>query len=44
MFEDTKGVLVIRNHKWKDIHINYYEKKDKRTNNEIQNTIQKTKD
>ena len=41
-FEDTKG--IIRIHKSKDRQHNGQKKKDKRTNNDLQNTTQKTKD
>ena len=40
-FEDTKG--EIRTRKLKDIH-NGQKKKDRRTNNDLQNITQKTKD
>jgi hypothetical protein len=40
--EDTNG--VIRNCKSKDRHYNGQKKKDKRTNNNLQKTTQKTKD
>ena len=43
MFEDTKWVIKIRNSK-KDRQKNGQKKKDKRTNNDLQNTTQKTKD
>jgi len=39
-FEDTKGVPVIRSRKSKDRQYNG-KKKDKRTNNNLQNTTQK---
>ena len=41
-FEDTKG--VIRSRKSKDRQYNDQKKKDKRTNNDLQNTTRKTKD
>ena len=41
-FEDTKGVIRIR--KSKDRQHNGQKKKDKRTNNDLQNTTHKTKD
>ena len=41
-FEDTKGVIRIRNQK-KDRKHNGQKKKDKRTNNNLQNITQKTK-
>jgi hypothetical protein len=41
-FEDTNG--VIRKHKSKDRQYNDQKKKDKRTNNDLQNTPSKTKD
>jgi hypothetical protein len=41
-FEDTKGVIRMR--KSKDIQCNDQKKKDKRTNNDLQNITQKTKD
>jgi len=41
-FEDTKGVIKIR--KSKNRQHNGQKKKDKRTNNDLQNTTQKTKD
>ena len=37
-FEDTKGVFRIR--KWKDRQHNGQKKKDKRTNNDLQNITQ----
>jgi hypothetical protein len=40
--EDTKGVIRIR--KSKDRQHNGQKKKDKRTNNDLQNTTHKTKD
>ena len=40
-FEDTKG--AIRSHKSKDRHYNGQQKNDKRTNNDVQNSTQKTK-
>jgi hypothetical protein len=40
MFDDTKG--LIRNRK--DRHYNGQTKKDKKTNNDLRNTTQKTKD
>jgi hypothetical protein len=40
-FEDTKGVIRIRNSK--DRKHNGQKKKDKRTNNNLQNITQKTK-
>jgi hypothetical protein len=40
-FEDTKGVIRIR--KSTDRQHNGKKKKDKRTNNDLQNTTQKTK-
>ena len=42
-FDDTKGVIRIRKSK-KDRQHNGQEKKDKRTNNDLQNITQKTKD
>jgi len=42
MFEDTKG--VIRSRKSKDRHHNGQNKKDKETNNELQNITHKSKD
>ena len=42
MFEDTKG--VIRIYKSKDRQHKGQKRKDKRTNNNLQNTAQKTKD
>jgi hypothetical protein len=42
-FEDTKGVIKIHKSK-KDRQHNDQNKKDKRTNNDLQNTTQKTKD
>jgi len=41
--EDTKGVIRIRRSK-KDRQYKGQKKKDKRTNNNLQNTTQKTKD
>ena len=41
-FEDTKGVIRIRNSK--DRRHNGQKKKDKRTNNDLQNITHKTKD
>jgi len=41
LFEDTKGLIRIRKSK-KDRHHNSQTKKDKGTNNDLQNTIQKT--
>jgi hypothetical protein len=41
-FEDTKG--VIRSRKLKDRQYNDLKKKDKRTNNDLQNITQKNKD
>jgi hypothetical protein len=41
-FEDTKG--VIRSHKSKDRQHNGQKKKNQRTNNDLQNITQKTKD
>jgi hypothetical protein len=41
-FEDTKWVIII--HKSKDSQHIGQKKKDKRTNNDLQNTTQKTKD
>ena len=41
-FEDTKGVIRIR--KSKDRQYNGQKKKNKRTNNDIQNIAHKTKD
>jgi hypothetical protein len=41
-FEDTTGVIRIRKSK-KDRQHNGQKKKDKRTNNDLQNTTQKTK-
>ena len=43
MFGDTKGVIRRCKSK-KDRQYNGHKKKDKRTNNDLQNTIQKTKD
>jgi hypothetical protein len=40
--EDTKGVIRVR--KSKDRQHNGQKKKDNRTNNDLQNTTQKTKD
>ena len=40
-FEDTKGVIRIRKSK-KDKQHNDQKKKDKRTNNDLQNITQKT--
>jgi hypothetical protein len=42
-FEDTKGVIRIRKSKKNRQH-NGQKKKDKRTNNDLQNITQKTKD
>ena len=42
-FEDTKGVIRIGKSK-KDRQHNDQKKKDKRTNSDLQNNIQKTKD
>ena len=42
-FEDTKGVIRIRKSKKNKQH-NGQKKKDKRTNNDLQNITQKTKD
>ena len=42
MFKDTNG--IIRSRKSKDRQYNGQKKKDKRTNNDLQNTTQKTKD
>ena len=42
-FEDTKGVIKIRKSK-KDRQHNSQKKKDKRTNNDLQNITHKTKD
>ena len=42
-FEDNKGVIRIRISK-NDRQHNGQKKKDKRTNNDLQNTTQKTKD
>ena len=42
-FEDTKGVIRIRISK-KDRQHNVQKKKDKGTNNDLQNTTQKTKE
>jgi hypothetical protein len=42
-FEDTKGVIKICKSK-KDRQCNAQKKKNKRTNNDLQNTTQKTKD
>jgi len=42
-FEDTKGVIRSRKSK-KNRQYNGQKKKDKRTNNDLQNTTQKTKD
>ena len=41
-FEDTKGIIRICKSK-KERHHNGQAKKDKRTNNDLQNTTQKTK-
>ena len=41
-FEDTNG--IIRSRKSKDRQHNGQKKEDKRTNNDLQNTTQKTKD
>ena len=41
-FEDTKGLTKI--HKWKDRQYNGQKKKDKRANNDLLSTTQKTKD
>jgi len=41
-FEDTKGAIRIRKSK-KDRQHNSQKKKDKRTNNNLHNTAQKTK-
>ena len=43
MFEDTKGVIISRKSK-KDRQYNGQRKKDKRTNNDLQNVTQETKD
>jgi hypothetical protein len=43
MFEDTKGETRSRKLK-KDIQYNCQKKKDKRTNNDLQNTAKKSKD
>jgi hypothetical protein len=43
IFEDTKGVIRIRKSK-KDRQHNGQKKKDKRTNNDLQNTTHKPKD
>ena len=42
-FEDTKGIIIIRKSK-KDRQHNGRKKKDKRTNNDLQNITYKTKD
>jgi len=42
-FEDTKGVIRSRNSKKNRQH-NGHKKKDKRTNNDLQNITYKTKD
>jgi len=42
--EDTKVVLVIRSRKSKYRQYNGQKKEDKRTNNDLQNITQKTKD
>ena len=42
IFDDTKG--VIRSCKSKDRQSNGQQKKDKRTNNDLRNITQKTKD
>jgi uncharacterized protein YabN with tetrapyrrole methylase and pyrophosphatase domain len=42
-FEDTKGVIKIHKSQMYRQH-NDYKEKDKRTNNDVQNTTQKTKD
>ena len=42
-FEDTKGVIKIHKSQMYRQHKDYKEK-DKRTNNDVQNTTQKTKD
>ena len=42
-FEDTKGVIIIRKLK-KNRHHNRQKKKNKRINNDLPNTTQKTKD
>jgi hypothetical protein len=42
-FEDTKGVIRIRKSKKNRQH-NSQKKKDKRTNNDLQNIAHKTKD
>ena len=41
MFADTKG--IISSNKSKDSQYNSQQRKDKRTNNNVQNTTQKTK-
>ena len=41
-FEDAKGVIRIR--RWKDRQHNGQKENDKSTNNDLQNTTQKTKD
>jgi hypothetical protein len=41
-FKDSKGIIKIR--KSKDRQYNGQKKKDKRTNNDLQNITQKTKD
>jgi len=43
MFEDTKGVIISRKSK-KDRQYNGQRKKDKRTNNDLQNVTHETKD
>ena len=42
-FEDTKWVIRVRKSK-KERHYNGQKKKDKRTNNDLQNITHKTKD
>jgi hypothetical protein len=42
-FEDTKGIIRIHNSK-KDRQCNSQNKKDNWTNNDLQNTTQKTRD
>ena len=43
-FEDTKGVIRSRNSKDRQHNTMVERKKDKRTNNDLQNITQKTKD
>ena len=42
-FEDTQGVIT-RRKSWKDRQYNDRKKKDKKTNYDLQNITQKTKD